>query len=171
MKTNAIKYGAISGLIIVSSWFISYMLWGDELPFSGSELVGYAIMLVALTAVFMGIKNKRDSEPNATFTFKDGFLTGLGIIVVASVIYVIGWMIYMPTFAPDFADKYQSSQIELIQNSGASESEKQTQIEELKTTIENYKKPHIMAAFTFMEIFPIGLLVTIISALILKRKE
>ena len=167
---NIIKYGSISGLIIVASWFATYFISGGDLHFGGSEVLGYLVMLLALTAVFLGVKNKRDSEAQSTFTFKEGFLTGLGIVVVASIIYVVGWMIYMPNFAPDFVDKYAASQIELIQSSDAAQSEKETQISELKSSMENYKKPHVMAAFTFIEIFPVGLIVALISALVLKRK-
>ena len=168
---NAIKYGSISGLIIVASWFVTYYSFGGDLHFAGSEILGYIVMLLALTGVFLGIKNKRDTSTNGSFTFKEGLFTGLGIVIVASIIYVIGWMIYMPNFAPDFVDKYAASQIELIQNSEVSNTEKETQINELKNSIENYKKPYVMAAFTFVEIFPVGLIVTLISALILRRKN
>ncbi|MEQ9403993.1 MAG: DUF4199 domain-containing protein [Cyclobacteriaceae bacterium] len=169
-KKIAVKYGAISGLLIVSSWFIGYMLSGGETHFEGGEVVGYGVMLLALTAVFMGVKSKRDDSDNPTFTFKEGFLTGLGIVIVASLIYVIGWLIYMPTFAPDFIDKYQTSQIELVQNSELSPEEKTNQINEVRESIENYKKPHVMVAYTFIEIFPVGLIVALITALILRRK-
>ncbi|MFK7953217.1 MAG: DUF4199 domain-containing protein [Ekhidna sp.] len=164
----ALKYGLISGLLIVSTWFIGYYLAEGNPDFGGGELVGYAIMLLALTAVFMGIKSIRDEQ--GTLSFKEGFFNGLGITLVASIIYVIGWMIYVPNFAPDFADKYGDSQIELVKELEISEEEKEKQIDEINSTIETYKKPHVMAAMTFAEIFPIGLIVTLISAMILKRK-
>jgi hypothetical protein len=124
-------------------------------------------MLVALSAIFMGIKKIRDE--NGTLSFKEGVVNGLGMTLVASVIYVIGWMIYMPAFAPDFADKYASSQIEMVQQSDMEEAEKEQKINEINKWIETYKKPPVMAAMTFVEIFPVGLIVTLISALLLKR--
>lgn len=166
----SIKYGAISGLAIVSSWFITYFIWGAQDQFSGGEVFGYGVMLVAFTAVFMGIKNARDNSGENGFSFKRGFGLGLGIVLVASLIYVIGWMIYMPNFAPDFADKYEFAQIELVKESDADETEKLKKIEEIKESVANYKKPHIMMAMTFMEIFPIGLLVSIVCSLILRKK-
>ena len=169
MKTKVvIKYGAISGLLIVSSWYIGYIVSGGNHDMGGGEIVGYAIMLLALTAVFMGIKSVRNEK--GSLSFKEGFFNGLGITLVASIIYVIGWMIYVPSFAPDFADKYGDSQIELVKEQEISEAEKEKQIEEISSWIETYKQPHVMAAMTFAEIFPIGLIVTLISALILKRK-
>lgn len=167
----AIKYGSISGLLIVSTWFILHALGGDDGEFLGGEILGYAVMLLALTAVFMGVKNKRDESTSSSFTFKEGFFTGLGIVLVASIIYVIGWMIYMPNFAPDFIDKYQAAQIELVQNSDVTSNEKEVKIEEINSSIENYKKPYIMIPMTFLEIFPVGLLVTLITAFILRRKN
>lgn len=165
----AIKYGAISGGIIVSTWFIGESFTSDEVDLSGGELIGYATMIIALSAVFMGVKSIRDEK--GSLSFKEGFLNGLGISLVSSIIYVLGWMIYMPNFAPDFPDKYGAAQIAKIEQMEIDESEKQQQIEETKDWIETYKKPPVMAAITFTEIFPVGLLVTLISALILKRKE
>ncbi|MEQ8906486.1 DUF4199 domain-containing protein [Ekhidna sp.] len=166
-KKTVVKYGLISGALIVSSWFITIGS-GDNPDFSGREIVGYAIMLAALSAVFMGVKSIRDEK--GSLTFKEGFVNGLGITLVASIIYVVGWMIYFPSFAPDFVDKYQASQIELVEKSDVPTAEKEKQIEDIKDWIETYQQPHVMAAITFTEIFPVGLIVTLISALILKRK-
>ncbi len=166
-KKIALKYGLISGGLIVSSWFIT-LETEDTSTIGMSEILGYAIMIVALSAVFIGIKSIRDEK--GSLTFKDGFLNGLGITLVASIIYVIGWMIYVPSFAPDFADKYGASQVEIIEKSDISNNEKNKQIQDVNEWIETYKRPHVMAAMTFVEIFPVGLIVTLISALILKRK-
>ena len=168
MKTKiALKYGLISGGLIVSSWFIT--LGQEDTPdFVASEIVGYIIMVAALTAVFIGVKKIRDEK--GSLSFKEGFFNGLGITLVASFIYVAGWMIYAPNFAPDFADKYAASQIEMVENSDIDEAEKQVQINDINEWTESYKQPHVMAAMTFTEIFPVGLIVALISALILKRK-
>ncbi|WP_370086241.1 DUF4199 domain-containing protein [Ekhidna sp.] len=166
-KKIALKYGLISGGLIVCSWFVT-IGFGDTPDFAGGEIVGYTIMIAALTAVFIGIKKIRDE--NGSLTFKEGFVNGLGISLVASIIYVIGWMIYMPTFAPDFADKYGAAQVELIEQSDLTAEEKAAQINDMNEWIESYKQPHVMAAMTFTEIFPVGLIVTLISALILKRR-
>ena len=168
-KKIALKYGSISGLLIVSIWYIGYYASGGNPDFEGSELLGFTVMILALSgAIFMGIKSIRDEK--GSLTFKEVFFHGLGIILVACIIHVISWMIYVPSFAPDFADKYGDAQIELVKEQEITEVEKEKQIEEITSWIETYKQPHVMAAMTFAEIFPIGLLITLISALILKRK-
>ena len=93
LKTS-LKYGAISGGLMVGSFFIVFLIQGDDSDYSKGELVGYAFMLLTLGAgVFIGIKNFRDKSLGGLMTFKQGFLAGLGIVLVASVIYVVGWMI------------------------------------------------------------------------------
>ncbi len=168
MKTKiALKYGLISGGLIVGSWFLTIGM-SENPDFAIGEVIGYAIMLAALTAVFLGIKRIRDEQ--GSLSFKEAFLNGLGITLVASIVYVAGWMIYMPNFAPEFVDKYRLSQIELIEQSDATQDEKTKEINEMNEWMDSYKKPHVMAAMTFTEIFPVGLIVTLISSLILKRK-
>ena len=169
---TSLKYGAISGGLIVASFFIVFYIQGDDPDYSNGELVGYASMLLAFTAVFLGIKNFRDKSLGGIMTFKQAFLTGLGIVLTASVIYVMGWMIYQPYFAPDFVDKYHAAEIVKVQsNPGLSLAEKEVKIQEMKEFLEYYKKPYIMAAFTFLEIFPVGLLVTLIASFFLKKKS
>ena len=168
MKTKiALKYGLISGGLIVSSWFLT-LGFEDDTDFSSAEILGYIIMIAALSAVSLGLKSIRDEK--GTLSFKEAFFNGLGITLVASFIYVVGWMIYVPSFAPDFADKYAASQVQLIEEMNIEEEEKQEQIAEVTEWIETYKQPHVMAAVTFAEIFPTGLIITLISSLILKRK-
>ncbi len=165
----AIKYGSITGLVIMASWVISYFIWGG-VHFPGGEVFGYAVMLLAFSTVFVAIRNKKMSSENG-ISFKDGFLTGLGIVLVATIIYVIGWtFVYMPAFEPDFVERFQSTQIDKVNQLNISEDQKAAQINDIKSFNETYKKPHIMAMFTFIEIFPVGLIVSLICALILKRK-
>jgi len=167
----ALKYGSVIGLIIVSSFFIVFYVTEGNPDLINGELIGYATMLLAFSAVFIGIKNHRDKSLGGIMTFKQGFLCGLGIVLVASIIYVAGWMIYQPNFAPDFADEYFAAQIEKVQaNDELTSSEREVKIEELGASLESYKKPHVMAAYTFLEIFPVGLIVTLIASFALRKK-
>ncbi|MEX0966867.1 MAG: DUF4199 domain-containing protein [Bacteroidia bacterium] len=166
--------GSIAGAIMIFSWFIMGMVWQSEdgtFDFDKGEVIGYTAMLLALSTVFLGIKVYRDRHLDGIISFKTAFLTGLYIVLVASGIYVVGWMVYYPNFMPDFADKYQKHQVEKLDaEPDLTEEEKQEQIAEMEEWMEMYKNPFVMAGFTFLEIFPIGLVVAILSALILKRK-
>lgn len=165
-------YGLIAGLVMTSSWWLFNLLFssGEEFDFNQGEIIGYAAMLLALTAVFIGVKNYRDKQLSGIINFKNAFLTGLYIVLVASVIYVVGWMIYYPNFMPDFMDKYAAAQISEMETSGMPAAEIDARKTEMKEWMELYENPVIMAGMTFMEVFPIGLVVALIAAWILKRK-
>lgn len=167
-----LKYGLISGGLIISTFFITFYLQGDSQDFGTGEIIGYSVMLLAFTAIFIGLKNFRDKTLGGLMTFKQGFLNGLGIVLVASIIYVLGWMLYQPNFAPDFADKYNAAQVEKVKaDDTMSDRQKEEKIAEMEAFLIEYKKPHVMAAFTFLEIFPIGLVVALISSLVLMKRK
>lgn len=169
-KSPFLLYGIVGGLITVIGFFLWPVLVDPESE-SGmkyGELIGYAFMLLALSTVFFALRSFRDRN-GGLLTFKEGFLNGLIVVVVASVIYVIGWMIYYPIFMPEFADQYTQSQITQLETQGLSDTELQQRVEELKAFQEMYEQPLVMAGFSFLEIFPVGLIVSLISALILRR--
>ena len=71
---------------------------------------------------------------------------------------------------PDFMEKYAAKAIEGIKLSGLSADEIAKKVTEMEEMRENYKNPFIRIGYTLMEILPIGIVVALISALILKRK-
>jgi Na+/glutamate symporter len=81
------------------------------------------------------------------------------------------WEIIYFKFMPHFMDDYGAHQIAKLQESGASAAAVQAKIAEVNKTKENYNNPLINSAMTFIEPFPVGLLITLISAGILRRKR
>lgn len=167
MKKIIITYGIIAGLIVSSMLVISFS--GSTIDFANGEIFGYAFMIIAFSTIFAGIKVVRDKINNGTITFKNAFLTGLYITLIASVIYVISWMIISNTIASDFSDNYTAYAIEKAQNSGLSAVELEKRIAKIESSAEMYKNPFFKTIITFMEIFPVGLIITLLSAFILKR--
>ena len=127
-------------------------------------------MLLGLSAVFVGIKQHRDKAMEGKISFGGAFKVGLNIVLVASAIYVIGWMIYYPIYMPDFYQQYYDSQLLSYEQSGMSTDELASKRQEIEEWVSMYENPLIMAGMTFMEIFPVGLVIALISALVLKRK-
>jgi hypothetical protein len=98
-------------------------------------------------------------------------LQGVYITLVASLIYVVGWEIYYTTSAGDFMEQYSAYTIEEARAAGASAEELEVQKVDMAEMQELYKIAPIRWGMTLMEIFPVGLIITLISAFILKRKE
>ncbi len=169
MKKNVITFGVISGLIVSTFMLVSVALCYDSNDFQGSMIIGYAAMIVAFSFVFVGIKNFRDKYNNGVITFGKGFKIGLYITLIASTFYVIAWLISYYGFIPDFMEKYSDHVIKNLQESGASQIEVEKQIAEMGKYKEMYKNPLFVILLTYAEILPLGLIITLISALILKR--
>jgi hypothetical protein len=173
MKKNIIIYGAIAGILvstfmIVTVNYISHC--EGSVDYDTSMLIGYASMLVAFSLVFVGIRNYRDKYNQGVISFGKAFKTGILIVLIASTIYVIAWLIDYYVFIPDFAEKYAANTIAKLKTSGASQTEIDKQTKEMADFARMYKNPFFNAMMTYVEILPVGLIVTLISSLVLKRK-
>lgn len=174
MKKNILIYGVISGLIVSSLMLftMNYMSHCEgSVDFDTSMVIGYASMLVAFSLVFVGIRNYRNKYNNGLISFGKAFKIGILIVLIASTFYVVAWLIDFYYFVPDFMDKYSAHMLDKLKASGASQAEIAEKTKEMAEFAVMYKNPLINAAMTYMEILPVGLVVTLISALILKRKE
>jgi hypothetical protein len=103
-------------------------------------------------------------------TFGRAFAVGILITLVACVCYVVAWEILYFKFMPDFADKYASYIVEKVRTSGATQQVIDAKLEQMKSFKAMYDNPLINAAITFTEPLPIGVIVTLISAAILRKK-
>lgn len=171
MKSTILKFGSIGALIMGALILITFLFHSGEPDFTWGQVIGYTTMIISLSTVFLGIKSYRDVHQAGLISFGKAFQVGILISLFACAVYVIIWMIYMSTDAgTEMMDKYLEYAVENIRNSGASETEIQSQIDELNKGMDMYANPMVRIGMTFLEIFPVGLLITLISAFILKRK-
>ncbi|MCE3229645.1 MAG: hypothetical protein K0S32_4196 [Bacteroidetes bacterium] len=174
MKKNILVFGTISGVIVSTFMAISMAIMSSSSSHSDgttSMIIGFSAMAVAFSFIFVGIKNYRDKQNGGTITFGKGFVLGLMISLIASTLYVITWGVEFHFFMPDFMDKYSAMQIKQLKDNGVSGAAFDEALKSIETASYNYKNnPFFFAAYTYMEILPVGILITLISALILKRK-
>src|ERR1044072_6260245 len=128
-------------------------------------VVGYANMVLSFMLVFFGIRSYREDVGGGTITFGRAFAVGILITLISSVLYVITWEI-MYFGIPSFGEKFMAMCVAHIKSSGASPEAIQTELSQLKYL----NNPLINAAMTFVEPFPVGLIITLVSALILRKK-
>lgn len=144
---------------------------GDMDGGTGSMIMGFSAMIIAFSFIYVGIKNYRDKENGGSITFGNGFLIGFMISLIASTMYVLTWAVEFHYFMPDFMDKYSAVQIKEVQQSGIQGAALTEAIKSIETESYNYKNnPFVFAMYTYMEILPVGIIITLISAFILKRK-
>jgi len=172
MKKIIITYGLIAGLITMSFMIASTILVNHDIDMNLCMLIGFTGMFIAFIFVFIGIKSYRDKYNNGVVSFGDAFKIGLSIALIASCIYTLVWLIEFHFFFPDFMDKFSAKAIEDIRAStDLKASEMSAKIAEMETMRENYKNILYRILYTMMEILPIGIVIALVSALILKRKR
>lgn len=165
MKKNVIIFGLVLGLILCVNMIYTVNLCYSDFDFKSNDVVGYASMVVILSLIFFGVRNYRNKQLDGFITFKEAFKTGFLITIVASTIYVIVWLFYYYLFVPDFLDHYIPHALKEIPAS-----ELATKTNEMENFREMYKNPFFVILITYAEILPMGLIITLISALILKKK-
>ncbi len=165
MKKLILVYGAIAGLVIIGITILSLKL-GIE-----SMSLGYLIMFIAFSSIFVAVKQYHDDALGGVIRFGTGFGLGLGITIVASLIYVLVWELYLMATDYSFIDTYIASIIENKETAGASQEEIATTVAEMDSLREIYANPLLRVLLTFVEIFPVGLLISLIAAFVLKNNR
>ena len=170
MKRTVLTFGLIGGAIMAAMMFAT-LPFMDKIGFDKGEIIGYTTMILAFLLVFFGIRSYRENVGGGHITFGRAFGVGILITMVACACYVVAWEIIYFKFMPDFVDKYAGYAVEKVRASGASQQVIDAKLEQMKSFKAMYDNPFINAAITFVEPFPIGLIVTLISAGVLRKKK
>ena len=164
MNKIVLKNG-LFGSLIVSTLLLSVTFYIKANPEKEvSMFFGFAGMLLAFFFVVLGIKQQKDAN-NGFISLGKAFLTGFWITLIISTIYVVVWLIIFYNFFPNFAEHYTDMAI-----AKASPDEVAKVTEEMNSFKEMYKSPIMVILLTYMEILPLGIVFSLISALILKKK-
>ena len=166
MKKTVLTFGLISGCV-ASLMMILTMPFIDRIGFDKGWIVGYTGIVLSFLMVFFGIRSYRENAGNGEISFGRAFLVGILITLISCVFYVVTWEIIYFAFLPDFFDKYIAYAAQQMKASGATPEMINQKVLAMKAI--NYNNPLVNAALTFTEPFPIGLLVTLISSLVLRK--
>ena len=173
MKKTVLTFGIISG-VVSAGMFLATVPFLDQIGFDKGYVVGYTAIVLSFMLVFFGIKSYRDNQGAGRISFGRGFAVGLGITLISSLFYVGTWQILyfiaMPEKMHEHMNKYVAYAMEKEKASGASDAEIQKKTEDMAKFMKAYENPLVNAAFTLLEPFPVGLVITLISAGILRTK-
>jgi hypothetical protein len=160
-------YGIIAGLVVTVPLSTAFMIM-EAAPENGA-FYGYLAMLLALTAVFLGIKRHRDKALGGVIKFAPALMIGLGISAVASLFWVVAWEITLAFTGFDFPAAYTNGALDAARAKGASEAELQKVMADAEAFLKMYANPLVRVPITFVEMFPIGVLVSLVSAALLRN--
>jgi hypothetical protein len=170
MKKIVLTFGLISG-VVSATLMTANMLFIDSIGFDRALYAGYTVIVISFLFVYFGIRSYRDNVLGGRISFGQGFQAGILITLISCLFYVGAWMVTYPRLFPDFGEKYAAYMVEDKRASGASQAEINAvakQGEDIKRMLDD---PLINAAVTFTEPFPVGLLVTLVSAAVLRKQE
>jgi len=172
MKKVILIYGLIAGTIVAGMMLITMPMYKQgTLNVDNGELVGYTTMVIALSMVFFGVKSYRDQYQQGVISFWSAFKVGILITAVASIMYAVAWEVVYPSLGDDLMQRITTNHFEEMKQDGASEADLQAERVKWDQNMEMYKNPLIRFGITLMEIFPVGLGITLLSAGLLRMKE
>ena len=156
-------YGLISGAVVALGITVVSVIGGKH-----SLWLGYLIMLVALSSILVGVKQYRDDVLGGVIGFVRALLVGLGIAVMAGIAYAAVWEVYLALTHYSFMDQYIAGILAAKRAAGVSAAEYQKAVAEMDAMRTQYANPLYRVPMTFMEIFPVGVLIALVSAGLLR---
>lgn len=171
MTKVVLIFGLISGVIAgLLMWILMGSVNTDVVNFDNGMILGYGTMIIALSLVFFGIKSYRDNH-GGHISFLKGLQVGILISLISAFCYAASWEIYYPQVGDEFMQKYTTYYLDKMKTDGASAIEIETARVESEKFMELYKNFLVRFGFSLMEILPVGVIVTLISSALLRKRE
>ncbi len=170
MKKAVLVFGIISG-IISSILMLATLPFMEKIGYDKGFIVGYTGMVISFSLIFFGIRSYRENNGDGFISFGKAFKVGILIAVVSCIFYVATWEVIYYKMMPDFADNYGKYEIDQLRKEGASQEKIDKAINDAKDFKKLYDNPFYNVGMTFMEPLPVGLVITLISAAILRKKK
>ncbi|MGF1670710.1 MAG: DUF4199 domain-containing protein [Balneolaceae bacterium] len=171
MKNPILKYGLISGGLLLLLMSVPHLVWGSGIDYSMGEILGYSSMIVSMTVIFFGIRAFRDQKSDGVITFTQGMKAGTGIGLIAAAMFAVySWILYRFLW-PEFLHDYFEYSRDQVLESGESRAVISEKIAEMESMAGIFLNPELQALVMFATVFVIALIVTLVSTLILKTKQ
>ena len=133
--------------------------------------VGYLFMLIAFSAIFLAIKRQRDEVQGGVIRFLPALAMGVGISIIAGILYALIWEAFTAMAHVDFGAAYARMMVNQAKAAGATGTALAKAVAEAAEFQRQYANPLYRLPMTFIEIFPVGVLVSLISAALLCNRR
>ena len=170
MKSFVVKFGFISGGISAALMFLTFVVLRGPWLFENGAYVGYAGMVLSFAVIYVGVRQYREQVGQGSVSFGKALQAGLLMALISCCCYAVTWLFINHFLYPNFADDYLQHEMNRLRQSGAAEAvlqQKMKSMEEYKSMTAN---PLVNALITFAEPLPVGFIVALLSAAILRKK-
>ena len=172
MSKIVFRFGLIASVILILGMVAGTMSVGGGKNYSIGEVLGYIAMIIALSTIFFGVRKYKEQNDNL-LSFGEGFKVGILITLLSSAFYVLTWLTLFnyTDGAKEMMESYFETRLDNIMAQEIAEEEIQKQVEAFEVSRGNYmKSTGMQGVMTFLEIFPVGLLLSLVAALVLRKK-
>src|ERR1700741_4480544 len=169
MKKAVLTFGLIAGLII-SVLMGGSLLLADKIGSGHSMALGYTIMVASFLLIYFGIRSYRDNTLAGQISFGRAFACGILITLITTVCYVAMWEVLYFNFMPHYLDSYFAAQIHKVQSAGLDPAATAAKVAAVERSQQLYQNPFVNMPYTFMQPLPVGGIMPLVSAAILRRK-
>lgn len=169
MKKTVLVYGLTSGVLASALMFAATpFILAKEL--GTSDVIGYSSIVLVGLLIFFGVRSYRRNVGQGKLTFRRGFLVGLGITLVSCAVYLAAFQLLYYVIHPGIGEVYGECMVERAERSGATPAEVEETEELAARIVALYENPWSNVALTLLEPLPVGLVLTTLSAAVLRRR-
>lgn len=167
MKKTVLRYGGFSVIFMVLFFIAEWFIFKDKNDFKVQEIFGWVGIFVSTIFIFFGIRYYRDRYNNGHLRFGKGLKVGLLILVLPSIAFGVFNVIYV-MLNPEFMEIYYNAQVADLRESLPA-AEATLKIQAMEKEKEMWMSPAVQFVGMFLSVFAVGLIVTVISAFVLRR--
>ena len=170
MTKIVLTFGLISG-VVISVLMDGSILISSKIGSGRSMALGYTMMVASFLLVYFGIRSYRDNVLSGQISFGRALACGLLITAITCACYVVTWEIIYFNFMPHFMDGYFAAQVHRVQTSALDPATRAARIAAINHSQQLYRNPLVNMAYTLIEPLPVGVIITLVSAALLRRKQ
>lgn len=168
MKKVVIRYGLLASLLIVVLSAIDMFLIAKVAGAEIQEIAGYLTMLISMVFVFLGIRHYRDMVNGGFLSFGEGMKVGVLIVLIPSLFFGIFDILYTEVINPGWMEQYYLDYESKLKATIPAD-KLESALKDLQAQKEIFSNPFLQFLLMALTVFIIGLIVTIISSLTLKK--
>lgn len=160
----------IYSLVVMTLLFALTALTSKTTSYAIQEVIGYAGIVVSLLFVYFGIRQYRDKVNGGTLSFGQGLKVGLLIVLIPALLFGLFDILYTTFIDPDFLENYYNTHLANIK-AQLPAAEFEAEAKKLEQQKEIFGNSFFQFGLMFLTVFMIGIIITVISALVLKRTK
>lgn len=170
MRKTILRYGLFGISLMLLILFVVFLVFRNDYRWEVQEVIGYVTIVLSLVFVYFGIRHWRDNYNSGKLSFAQGLKLGTLITLFPAVGFGLFTLLQINVLDPDFNNKYYGHYVQKVKAS-TPPAELEATLQKLEIEKEMFANPLMQFVLMFLTVFLIGIVITVLSALFLQRKN